>query len=83
MYVPPNPNNWRGLSNRELEIVLLMADGWRRENICHKLGIKYDTVRKHSSNIFEKLEVNSSLEVVSLYYKENYEPKSKTVSTSN
>jgi LuxR family maltose regulon positive regulatory protein len=47
------------LSQRELEILRLIAEGCSNQEIAVRLVITLHTVKKHSSNIFTKLGVNS------------------------
>jgi NarL family two-component system response regulator LiaR len=63
------------LTKRESEVVLLIADGHRQESISNQLGISIETVKVHVYNICGKLRANSTLEVVTWYYKEYWQPK--------
>lgn len=47
-----------GLSKRELEVLQLMADGLSNEQIAERLFVSVNTIKTHSSKLFEKLEVN-------------------------
>ena len=51
------------LSERETEVVALVASGHRNKEIAAKLFISEQTVKTHLSNIFQKLEVNDRLEL--------------------
>jgi DNA-binding NarL/FixJ family response regulator len=51
------------LSDREIEVVALVATGHRNKEIANKLFISEQTVKTHLSNIFQKLEVNDRLEL--------------------
>jgi DNA-binding NarL/FixJ family response regulator len=51
------------LSERELEVVALVASGLRNKEIANKLFISEQTVKTHLSNIFQKLEINDRLEL--------------------
>ncbi len=55
-----------GLSDRELEILRLLASGKSSREAAEELGIKYATVRNHVQNILRKLGVHSRVEAVSL-----------------
>ena len=44
-----------GLTRREIEIALLVRSGLTNQEIADKLFISTATVKKHISNIFEKL----------------------------
>ncbi len=56
------------LSNRELEILELLAKGMLYKEISARLGIAQETVRKHVYHIYEKLHVNNRVEAVNKYY---------------
>lgn len=47
------------LSKRETEILGLMIDGKKRNEIAQELFIERDTVKTHIKNIYSKLDVNS------------------------
>jgi len=51
------------LSQREKEVVGLVASGYRNKEIANKLFISEQTVKTHLSNIFQKLELNDRLEL--------------------
>jgi LuxR family transcriptional regulator, maltose regulon positive regulatory protein len=52
------------LTRREMEILALLAERWSDKEIATRLVIAPNTVRKHTSTIFEKLGVNSRREAV-------------------
>jgi DNA-binding NarL/FixJ family response regulator len=52
------------LSDRELEIVQLVAQGFQSKEIGKKLVISENTVKNHIRNIYEKLGVSDRLELV-------------------
>lgn len=54
-----NPNLVENLSEREMEVLHLMAEGLRNQEIGQRLFISLNTIRYHSKNIFGKLEVSS------------------------
>ncbi len=54
----------RGLTSRETEIIRHYADGKTSSQIGKKLGISKRTVEVHKANIFKKLNVNSSIELL-------------------
>jgi DNA-binding NarL/FixJ family response regulator len=51
------------LSQREREVVGLIASGYRNKEIANKLFISEQTVKTHLSNIFQKLEISDRLEL--------------------
>ncbi|MGN0701836.1 MAG: LuxR C-terminal-related transcriptional regulator [Lentihominibacter sp.] len=52
------------LTVREREVALLLLQDKRRKDIADELGITEHTVKKHTANIFSKLEVNSRKELI-------------------
>lgn len=56
------------LSNREHEILELLAKGMLYKEISTRLGIAQETVRKHVYHIYEKLHVNNRVEAVNKYF---------------
>lgn len=53
-----------GLSNRELEVLDLMAQGYSNQEIADRLFVSLNTIKTHTSRIFEKLEVNRRTQAV-------------------
>jgi DNA-binding CsgD family transcriptional regulator len=53
-----------GISKRELEVLQLMADGMSNQAIASGLFVSVNTVKTHSSHLFEKLEVSSRTQAV-------------------
>jgi len=56
------------LSNRENEVLELLAGGLLYKEIAEKLFITHGTVRQHIHNIYEKLHVNNRTEAVNKYF---------------
>lgn len=56
------------LTNREKEILDLLAQGLMYKEIAAKKDIGVETVRKHVYNIYEKLQVNSRTEAINKVY---------------
>jgi two-component system, NarL family, nitrate/nitrite response regulator NarL len=59
----PLPLEQFGLTDRELEVVAEIAAGLNNRDIANKLGISELTVKRHLTNIFDKLGVVSRLEL--------------------
>ena len=57
------------LTAREKEIATLCADGLLSKEIADRLGISQRTVETHKNNIFKKLGINSTVELVQLMNK--------------
>lgn len=53
-----------GISGRELEVLQLVAEGLSNQEIASRLFVSLNTVKTHSSRIFEKLEVKSRTQAV-------------------
>ncbi|HSL67339.1 MAG TPA: response regulator transcription factor, partial [Actinomycetota bacterium] len=60
------------LTAREREILQLLAEGMRNEDIAHKLFISPQTVQTHVRNLLAKLEVHSKLEAVAFAVKHGW-----------
>jgi DNA-binding NarL/FixJ family response regulator len=52
------------LTERELEVLRLIAKGFTYQNIADQLFISVQTIKKHMSNIFKKLQVNNKIAAV-------------------
>ncbi|GAB2617931.1 response regulator transcription factor [Novilysobacter erysipheiresistens] len=55
-----------GLSPREMEVALLLAQGLRQEQIARRLSLSAKTVNTHKSRMFEKLEITDSIALARL-----------------
>jgi DNA-binding NarL/FixJ family response regulator len=53
-----------GLSERELQILRLVADGHANKSIAWEVGLAEDTVKSHLKNIFAKLRANDRTHAV-------------------
>ncbi|HMH33737.1 MAG TPA: response regulator transcription factor [Puia sp.] len=58
----------RVLSNRENEILVLLAKGLLYKEIASYLFISQETVRKHVYHIYEKLHVNNRVEAINKFF---------------
>jgi len=56
------------LSNRENEILELLAKGMLYKEIAARLFISQETVRKHVYHIYEKLHVNNRVEAINKFF---------------
>ena len=56
--------NRRRLSNRELEVLQLIADGLSNQQIAGRLFVSLNTVKTHTSNLFLKLEVERRTQAI-------------------
>ena len=55
-------------SDREVEILKLIADGKSNNEICNQINVSISTVKKHIYNIFNKSGVNSRTQLLNLIY---------------
>ena len=53
-----------GLSKRELEVLQLMAEGLSNQEIAERLFVSLNTIKTHTSNLFEKLDVKRRTQAV-------------------
>ena len=62
----PDPKSMAklGISDRELEVLKLMAAGLSNQEIADRLYVSLNTIKTHSSRIFEKLEVRRRTQAV-------------------
>ena len=62
------------LSNRELEILGLMAEGNSNQEIANRIFVSLSTVKTHNQNLFEKLDVKRRTQAVEKAKKLNLIP---------
>jgi two-component system, NarL family, response regulator LiaR len=55
-----------GLSKRELEVLKLMAKGFSNQEIASSLFVSLNTIKTHSSKLFEKLNVKRRTQAVEM-----------------
>lgn len=65
------------LSHRELDILLLVAEGLNNKEIAEKLFLSEGTVRNYISNMLEKLSLRDRTQLAIYYYKMKYGVESK------
>lgn len=53
-----------GLSKREIEVLQLMAKGLSNQEIAEHLFVSLNTIKTHSSKVFEKLDVKRRTQAV-------------------
>ena len=58
--------NRLGLSKRELEVLELMAQGLSNQQIAERLFVSLNTIKTHSSKVFEKMEVQRRTQAVDM-----------------
>ena len=55
-----------GLTDREMEVAMLLAQGIRQQDIATRLSLSPKTVNTHKSNVFRKLGVTDSITLIRL-----------------
>lgn len=55
-----------GLTGREIEICILVGDGFGNQEIAERLFISPNTVETHMKNIFKKLEIHNRAQLMAL-----------------
>ena len=53
-----------GISKREWEVLLLMSEGLSNQEIAERLFVSLNTIKTHSSNLFEKLDVKRRTQAI-------------------
>lgn len=67
---PPENVTWKGdphgkpLSEREVQVMSLVANGFTNKEIANKLAISVKTVESHKANSMQKLDLRSRAEIV-------------------
>jgi len=56
-----------GLTDREVQVLDLLVQGERPQFIANSLAISINTVRRHLSSIFKKLNVNSQVACIEMF----------------
>jgi DNA-binding NarL/FixJ family response regulator len=69
---PSVPSVTSRLTNREREVLLLLADGLRQDDIAERLFISRKTVGTHVANILRKLGVRSQTQAVAVAFREEF-----------
>jgi len=59
----PAPTEFPRLSERELDVAMLIAEGRSNKEIAHALGIGVPTVKKHVGRLLEKLGLHDRLQL--------------------
>jgi two-component system, NarL family, response regulator DesR len=62
----------RALTDRQLEVLELMAEGYTTNRIAIKLSCAPDTVRTHRNAIFDRLDVQNAAEAVATAFRQGW-----------
>ena len=57
------------ISDREMDVVRLIAEGLNSEEIAKRLFLSEHTIKTHRKNILEKLDLNNTAELISFIHK--------------
>lgn len=60
---PSEPRRNYGLTQREIEVVGLVTEGCSNREVASRLSITEDTVKRHLTNIFDKVGMSTRLEL--------------------
>lgn len=71
----PPPRKTFGLTARELEVVTQITEGCTNKDIAKTFGISEETVKRHLTNIFNKLGVGNRLELALFALNHNLLPQ--------
>lgn len=74
----PPPRKTFGLTARELEVVTQITEGCTNKDIANAFGISEETVKRHLTNIFNKLGVGNRLELALFALNHNLLPNEPT-----
>ena len=66
------PSSAVRMTNREREIIALIADGLSNKEIAQRLNIATHTVKSHVHNIMEKLALHTRLQIAKFTREENF-----------
>ncbi len=55
------------LTEKEKTVLLMLVDGFLYKEIADKLGVTIDAIKKHTHNIYEKLQVRTRSEAIKKY----------------
>jgi DNA-binding NarL/FixJ family response regulator len=78
----PPPRKTFGLTARELEVVTLITEGSTNKHIAETFGISEETVKRHLTNIFNKLGVGNRLELALFALNHNLLPPAASADVS-
>ena len=65
-----NDERWEQMTNREIELLKLLAEGLSNQQIADQLCITVRTVKFHTNKIYIKLMVRSRAEAIASIWKQ-------------
>jgi DNA-binding NarL/FixJ family response regulator len=72
--IPNATDPGRALSERELEVLMLLGEGFVQKEISEKLGISANTVATHIRRVYDKLGVQNAPAAITKAYKKGILP---------
>jgi DNA-binding NarL/FixJ family response regulator len=66
------PTESHGMTNRERQVIPLVADGFSNKEIAQKLHLSVYTVKSHIHNILTKLALNTRVQIAIHAYQSEY-----------
>jgi DNA-binding NarL/FixJ family response regulator len=69
---PAGSNLPATLTEREIEVLNHMVNGWDAKRISSELNVSVLTIRKHIANIYDKLHINSKAQAISLAHRQKW-----------
>lgn len=73
------PNQSYGLTTREVEVISLVTEGCSNKELAFRLNITEDTVKRHLTNIFDKVGMSTRLELALFALKNNLVKSSRNL----
>lgn len=67
----PGSHSWDTLTDRERQVIKLIAEGFKNRDIAESLSVSIKTVEKHRSNLMKKLDLHNASSLTS-YAIENH-----------
>ena len=58
--MPLSVSSWQKLSQREREVLKLIAEGYKNKEIAEDLCISLKTVEKHRANLMKKIDLHNA-----------------------
>ena len=73
------PNQSYGLTTREIEVISLVTEGCSNKELAFRMNITEDTVKRHLTNIFDKVGMSTRLELALFALKNNLVKSSRNL----
>lgn len=66
-FAPQKSNDNSKFTEREIQILKLMAEGWEYKRVADKVNLSIDGVRFYIKSIYKKLNIHSKAELIKMY----------------